>query len=110
MQCATAIGIVALLQAPPLIAFAMLPVLGIFLQGSSSITYGSVGDFIHRDRQSRGFAIMYSVGNVSTVAGPVAFGMLGDHSGLTSAMIAMALLTLVAILPGLLLRATATRS
>lgn len=103
-KCATAIGIVAILMAPPLAALLLLPVLGIFLQGSTSITYGTISDLIQSDRQSRGFAMVYSVSSLSAIVGPVAFGFISDQSGLDSALMAMAVVSLLAIAPILFLK------
>lgn len=103
VQCATAAGIVAVMMVPPLPAFILLPVLGMFLQGSTSITYGSIADMIRSDRQSRGFAMIYSISSLSAIAGPVVFGLLSDHSGLNSALLAMAAVSLLAIPPSLYL-------
>ncbi len=32
----------------------LLPLIGIAVQGSSTVTYGALSDFVHRQRQSRG--------------------------------------------------------
>ena len=108
-QCATAFGIVALVISAPLAAFVLLPLLGMFLQGSTSITYGSITDLFRSNRQSRGFAMIYTVSSLSAIAGPVVFGVLSDHSGLDAAMLAMALVSLLAIPPSLLLAGRAGR-
>lgn len=104
VQCATAAGIVALVVSPVAAKFVLLPVLGMFLQGSASITYGTIIDLFRSTRQSRGFAMIYSVSSLSAVAGLVVFGLLSDYAGLNSAMLAMAAVSLLAIPPSLLLR------
>ena len=107
VQLCTAGGILGLVVMPALGAFVVLPVLGMFLQGSSSITYGSVGDFIHNDRQSRGFGVVYSVSGLASVSGPVLFGIIGDSAGLGTVAVAMAGISILAIGPSLLLKAPA---
>jgi len=104
VQCATAAGIIALLMSPALVAFILLPILGMFLQGSTSITYGSISDLIRSDRQSRGFALLYSLAGLSAIVGPVTFGFISDYSGLNTAMMAMAFISLLAIPPLMFLR------
>ncbi|NNF78677.1 MAG: MFS transporter, partial [Rhizobiales bacterium] len=104
-QGATALGIVAVTLGTPMAAFALLPVLGMFLQGSTSITYGAIADLISSNRQSRGFAMIYTVSSLSAIAGPTVFGLLSDYSGLGTAMLAMAAVSLLAIPPSLLLKA-----
>ncbi len=103
-QCITALGIVAVAMGSPVAAFVLLPVLGMFLQGSTSITYGAIADLIQSNRQSRGFAMIYTVSSLSAIVGPTVFGVLSDHSGLSMAMLAMAIVSLLAIPPSLLLK------
>jgi FSR family fosmidomycin resistance protein-like MFS transporter len=90
VQCLTATGIVLVMLSPPLISFVVLPFLGVVLQGSSTITYGSVSDLVDHERQSRGFAFIYSVSSAAAIIGPVLFGTIGDRFGLEPAMLAMA--------------------
>lgn len=104
VQVLTAAGIAAAVLAPSLAAFALLPVLGVALQGSTSITYSMVNDFVHPRRVSRGFALIYAASSFSSVAGPVGFGLVGDRHGVETALLAMAAFALLAILPCLFLR------
>ena len=97
VQCLTATGIIAVLMAPTLIAFLLLPLLGMVLQGSSSVTYGTISDLVHRDRQSRGFAVIYSVSSAAGIVGPIIFGIVGDQFGIAPAMLAMALAALLSL-------------
>ena len=90
VQSMTALGIIVVMVSPPIISFVILPFLGVVLQGSSTITYGSVSDLVHRERQSRGFAFIYSVSSAAAIIGPIAFGTVGDRFGLAPAMLAMA--------------------
>ena len=76
-------------------SFFLLPLVGVVLQGSSSITYGTVGNFVHDQRQSRGFATIYTIANAASVTGPVLFGLVGDSLGIKVTMTVMAVLTLV---------------
>ncbi|MEK9670919.1 MAG: MFS transporter [Rhodospirillaceae bacterium] len=89
----TAAGILAVYWLPTLPGYFLLPVLGIFLQGSSTVTYGTIGDLFHKDRQARGFAIVYTIAGAAIVAGPIGFGIISDLCGLGTAMIAMAVVT-----------------
>jgi MFS family permease len=97
VQCLTALGIVVVLLSPNLIAFLVLPLLGVVLQGSSTVTYGSVSDLVHTDRQSRGFAFIYSVSSAAGITGPIVFGSIGDQFGLAPAMLAMAFAVLLTL-------------
>lgn len=104
VECLTAVGIVTILLSPTLIAYFLLPALGLVLQGSSSITYGSVGDLVHGNRQSRGFAAIYSISSAASIVGPIGFGIVGDQFGLMPTMLTMAFVVLLPLPLSLLLR------
>ena len=97
VEMLTAMGILAALAAPSVWALVVLPLLGIVLQGSSTITYGAVSDFVHAERQSRGFAVIYTTGSCASVVGPITFGLIGQHYGLDSALVLMAMLVLIPV-------------
>lgn len=97
VELACAVAIVAVALAPTLIAFALLPVLGVVLQGSSSITYATVADLVDRKRHSRAFAVAYTVAGLASISAPVAFGAIADRFGLTTTLLAMAVVVLVPI-------------
>ena len=103
-QILTAIGIVIVVVLPGSTAFLLLPALGTVLQGSTSITYGTVDDFVHAERTPRGYALVYASSSFASVLGPVGAGMTGDTYGIAAAMLAMAGISLIAILPAGLLR------
>ncbi|HSF96844.1 MAG TPA: MFS transporter [Thermohalobaculum sp.] len=95
VEVLTAAGIAAVVFAPPMLAFGLLPVLGAFLQGSTSITYGSIGDLIDRDRQARGFSLIYTTSTAASVIVSVCLGLLGDWLGVGNMMLAVAAITLL---------------
>ena len=99
VEIVSAAAILAVLAAPAMVAFCLLPLAGVVLQGSSSITYGTVGDLVDERRQSRGFALVYTLSSAAAIAGPIAFGLVSDGFGIETAMIAMAV---VVALPALL--------
>ncbi len=113
-EVATAVGILLVLVLPNIAAFAILPLLGVALNGTSSVLYGTIGDLVESDRQSRAFGLFYTVGSVCGIAAPLAYGMLGDWIGIeiTVAIAAcLVLLTLpftLALRPVVGWRATAT--
>lgn len=99
IECLTAAGIVTMLKATVLGAFILLPLVGAVLQGSSTITYGMVGDFTRSDRRSRGFAAIYSISTTAAILAPIALGFIGDHFGLSTVMMTLACVTLLPLLP-----------
>ncbi|MGI9384997.1 MAG: MFS transporter [Methyloligellaceae bacterium] len=110
VECLTAAGIVAVLLSPTLLAYFLLPAVGLVLQGSSSITYGTVSDLVSGDRQSRGFAAIYSIAYGAAVVAPIVFGLIGDWYGLAPAMLTMACIALLPLPLCLLLQPALARS
>lgn len=99
VQGLTALGLIAVIVAPAWLAFIFLLPLGVVAQGSTSITYGLIPDLIHPERMARGYAIMYSFTSFAAALGPWLFGLVGDRYGLDVAMLAMAIVALLAVLP-----------
>lgn len=108
VECLTAAGIVAVLLAPPLIAFCMLPLVGLVLQGSSSITYATVSDLVRPERLSRAFAAIYTISSASAIVAPVTFGIIGDGFGLAPAMLTMSGVVLLTLPMSAMLRPALT--
>ena len=104
VECATAAGILAVLALPTLPAYCILPLVGAALQGSSTIAYGTVGDLVEEARHSRSFAMVYSTASLAGILAPLGFGLIGDHFGLTTAMLSMACVTLLPVPLILLIR------
>ena len=104
VEIVSAAAILAVLAAPAMAAFFLLPFAGVVLQGSSSITYGTVGDLVDERRQSRGFALVYTLSSVAAIVGPISFGLVSDRFGLETAMIAMAVVVALPAPLSLLLR------
>ena len=90
----TAIGIMLVFFVPGNISFFLLPLVGVFLQGSSSITYGTVSNLVHVKQQSRGFSIIYTIASSASFLGPAIFGLIIDSLGFKVMMITMATLVL----------------
>ena len=100
LQVMTLSGLVLLVLLPVLPILILLPIIGIAIQGSTTVTYGALADFIHRDRQSRGYAIIYTLSSLSAVVGPVVFGGLADVYGVDLSILMLALLTSATLLSG----------
>lgn len=77
---------------------ALLPLLGIVLNGTSSVLYGTLPDLAPRGDIGRGFALFYT--GVSGAGGlaPIAYGAIADHFTRTIGVLAAAL-TAAAIIP-----------
>ena len=94
----TAACIVAVLLCPLGPALVLLPLLGLMLNGTSSVLYGTVPDMAPSDRTEHAFAVFYTGTIASGALSPILYGFLGDHIGLQAATVATAL-TALAIMP-----------
>ncbi len=86
IQVLTVAGLVGTVLLPAIVLLVVLPIVGLVVQGSSTVTYGSVADFVDEGRQSRGYALIYTLASASSVAGPFLFGLLADGISLSAAI------------------------
>lgn len=93
-ELATAAGIIALLPLSLQASMLLLPAIGIALNGTSSVLYGTVAELVPGARQARAFGIFYTLTIGAGAASPVLYGLLGDVIGVprTFAVIAAAVL------------------
>ena len=96
-EAATGLGILALLGLPLRPALALLPVLGVALNGTSSVLYGSVADLVVPERRSRAYGLFYTLGIGSGALTPAAYGLLSDWAGVPATLTVIGLLVLVTI-------------
>ena len=82
----TGLAILSLLGLPLGVALVLLPLLGIALNGTSSVLYGTVADLVDTTRRARGYAVFYTVGIAASAAAPAVYGMLSDAAGLRVAL------------------------
>jgi len=109
-ELATSAGIVLIIILPGIPAFLVLPILGIALNGTSSVLYGTVGDLVHADRQSRAFALFYTLSSVASVIAPLGYGLVGDWVGVQTALFVSAVAVLLTIPFTLVLRPAVSRA
>jgi MFS family permease len=96
-EVATACGIFAVLALPAGAAFLLLPLLGVVLQGTSSVLYATVGEFVEPDRLPRTFGFFYTIGSICGIAAPLGYGLLGDRFGVGAAIATMGVLVLLTL-------------
>ena len=94
----TAAMILAVLALPLAPVLALLPLLGIMLNGTSSVLYGSVPELVLAHRTEQAFAIFYTGTIGSGALAPVLFGFMGDALSVGWATVATAG-TAIAIFP-----------
>jgi MFS transporter, FSR family, fosmidomycin resistance protein len=86
----TAAVIVALLPLPLEAALVLLPVIGIALNGTSSVLYGSVPDVVTPEWRARAFSIFYTGTIGSGAIAPALYGVVGDSLGVPAALLVVA--------------------
>lgn len=101
-EVGTAAAILTVLALPLAPSLAVLPLLGVMLNGTSSVLYGTVPDLVTAKQIERGFARFYTGVLGSSALAPVLYGRLGDAAGPVWATIAAAL-TAVTVVPLMLL-------
>ena len=85
-ECATGLGILATLVLPGLGVLLLLPLIGVALNGTSSVLYATIGDLVERDRLPRAFGLFYTLGSLCGIAAPLGYGLLGDHLGVETVL------------------------
>jgi MFS family permease len=100
----TAVLIVALLPLPLEAAMVLLPVIGIALNGTSSVLYGSVPALVTPEKRARAFSIFYT-GSIGTGAvAPALYGLVGDALGVPTALTVVAAMVLLTLPLSLMLK------
>jgi MFS transporter, FSR family, fosmidomycin resistance protein len=103
-EIGTTVGILAVLALPLMPALTLLPLLGMMLNGTSSVLYGTVPELVSSQKVERAFALFYSGTLGSSALAPVLYGWLGDATGAAWATGAAAV-TALAVVPLMLLLA-----
>jgi FSR family fosmidomycin resistance protein-like MFS transporter len=97
-EAATALLMIATLMLPLLLMLAVLPLLGIVLNGTSSVLYETVPELAPKGDVGRAFALFYTGVIGAGGIAPIAYGVIADHSDRTVGMVA-ASLTAAVIVP-----------
>jgi predicted MFS family arabinose efflux permease len=100
----TTAGILALLPLPLEAALVLLPVIGIMLNGTSSVLYGSVPDMVEPEKRTRMFGIFYTGTIGSGAVAPALYGLVGDAVGVPTALMVVAGVCLLTLPLALVLR------
>jgi FSR family fosmidomycin resistance protein-like MFS transporter len=100
----TTVAILALLPLPLEAAMVLLPVIGIMLNGTSSVLYGSVPVLVEPAKRTRMFGIFYTGTIGAGAVSPPLYGLVGDAFGVTVALCVVAGLSLLTLPLALALR------
>jgi MFS family permease len=96
-ESVTALLIVLAVQLPLAGVMAMLPLLGVVLNGTSSVLYGTVPELAGAGEREKAFALFYTGTIGAGALSPVVFGGLGDVAGVPTAMGALAATVLLTL-------------
>jgi MFS family permease len=96
-EVATTILILVLLPLSLPLALVLLPAVGLMLNGTSSVLYGTIPEFVSPERRTHAFAIFYTGGSVAGATGPFVAGLLGDAVGLPIALAGVSCIALTTV-------------
>lgn len=103
-EAATAVGILAVVAAPLHVALPVLLPLGIALNGTSSVLYGSVAELVMPERRTRAYGLYYTISIGASALAPSLYGLLSDAAGVPATLVTVGTLVLVTIPLALVLR------
>jgi FSR family fosmidomycin resistance protein-like MFS transporter len=103
-ETATALGIAAVALGPRPVALGVLLPLGVALNGTSSVLYGTVADLVAPERRARAYGLYYTLSVGASALAPIAYGVAGDALGVPATVLLAAGLVLVTLPLCLVLR------
>lgn len=86
----TAVAIAAILPLSLEGALVLLPIVGIALNGTSSVLYGSVPELVEPSKRQRAFGIFYTGTIGAGAVSPFLYGLLGDAAGIPTTLLVVA--------------------
>jgi FSR family fosmidomycin resistance protein-like MFS transporter len=93
----TAAGILVLLPMPLIAGLAVLPLIGMALNGTSSVLYGTVPELVAPERRQRAFSIFYTGGVGAGALAPILYGLISDFADVPTMMMMVAGVALVTL-------------
>jgi len=93
----TAAGILVLLPLPLAAGLTVLPLIGMALNGTSSVLYGTVPELVAQQRRQRAFSIFYTGGVGAGALAPVLYGFASDLADVPTMMLLVAAVVLVTL-------------
>jgi MFS family permease len=105
-EAVTTLGILAVLASPLHVAYVVLVPLGIALNGTSSVLYGTVAELVTPERRSRAYGLYYTITIATSAVAPTIYGIVSDAVGVRATLTVVALVVLVTIPLCLALRAS----
>lgn len=96
-EIVTTFCVLGILFLPLLPAMILSPLLGVALNGTSSVLYGSVPELVSEERCKQAFAIFYTATIGSGAISPFLYGVASDMVGIETAVIMIAVIVLATI-------------
>jgi MFS transporter, FSR family, fosmidomycin resistance protein len=96
-ECATSAGILALLPLPLDTGLILLPLIGMALNGTSSVLYGTVAELVPASRRARAFGVFYTCTIGAGALSPSLYGLFSDAAGVTTTLVTVALVVLLVL-------------
>ena len=87
----------------------VLPLIGIALNGTSSVLYGSVPDLVAPERRARAFSVFYTGTIGAGALAPAVYGVVGDALGVSTTLVVVAAIVLLTLPLSLVLRPVLAR-
>ena len=89
----TAALLISTLVAPAISLWPLALILGVGLNGTSSVLYATVAKFIPAQRRARYYGYFYTTNEIGTVGAPLAYGLIADQMGLRTSILIMGVVT-----------------
>jgi len=96
-QTLAAAGIAALLALPLELTFIALPLIGVALNGVTTVIYGSVPAYAAPERGTHALSVFYTIAIGAAAVAPPFAGFVGDFIGIPATMMIVSALTLATI-------------
>jgi MFS transporter, FSR family, fosmidomycin resistance protein len=96
-ELATSAGIVALLPLSLHASMLLLPLVGIALNGTSSVLYGTVAELVSGEQRARAFGVFYTLTIGAGALSPSLYGLLSDAIGVPRTFSVIAALVLLVL-------------
>ena len=96
-EALTAAGILSLIWSPTSMIWIVLPLVGVVLNGTSSVLYATVAEIIPPTSRSRGYGLYYAITLGSGAVSPMVCGLLTDLLGLSFTIMGTAVLVLLTL-------------
>ena len=93
----TAVTIMALLPLPLSATLVLLPIVGIALNGTSSVLYGTVPELVATEKRETAFGVFYTATIGAGALSPIIYGLFGDTLGLSTTTLIIALVVLLTL-------------